>query len=175
MLDSSVNVFLSLVNDPCFILSIMLEFCICNISMYTVYYLQSSVFYYGIVTGWFIFWWPPPPLLNKGPCFACGTTMKHPSDGIAYSGARRNGSYCLPFGSGPVRVTWCPDEDVCISVLSLCKLAVNVLLFQCSLLSTCLLQSDEEVERLRSLFGVMVYSCAVLGPSIYLDTHGLLL
>ncbi|XP_051181542.1 uncharacterized protein [Lolium perenne] len=61
---------------------------------------------------------------DNGPCFACGTTMKHPSDGIAYSGARRNGSYCLPFGSGPVRVTWCPDED-----------------------------SDEEVERLRSLFG----------------------
>ncbi|KAM0927362.1 hypothetical protein ACQ4PT_002832 [Festuca glaucescens] len=61
---------------------------------------------------------------DNGPCLGCGTTMKHPNDGNAYTGGHMNASYSQPFGSGPQIASWCYDED-----------------------------SDEEVERLRFLFG----------------------
>ncbi|KAK1661391.1 hypothetical protein QYE76_049550 [Lolium multiflorum] len=61
---------------------------------------------------------------DNGLCLACGTNMKHPHDGNVYTGGRLNASYSLPFGSGPLIDSPCYDED-----------------------------SDEEVERLRFLFG----------------------
>ncbi|KAM0860722.1 hypothetical protein ACQ4PT_046385 [Festuca glaucescens] len=61
---------------------------------------------------------------DNGPCFGCGITMKHPNDGNAYTGGRMNATYSLPFGNGPLIDSYCYDED-----------------------------SDEEVERLRFLFG----------------------
>jgi hypothetical protein len=93
--------------------------------------------------------------------------MKHPN-GNAYTGGRRNVLYCLPFGSFPVEVPWCYDEDVCISVYFHASYHTTFPLFQCSCLITRLLQSDEEVERLRCLFAVTAYSFAVFAPSLFL-------
>ncbi|CAM0879578.1 unnamed protein product [Alopecurus aequalis] len=61
---------------------------------------------------------------DNGPCLGCGTTMKHPNDGRAYTGGRINATHSLPFSNYPPIDSYCYDED-----------------------------SDEEVERLRFLFG----------------------
>ncbi|CAM0879584.1 unnamed protein product [Alopecurus aequalis] len=64
---------------------------------------------------------------DNGRCIGCGTTMKttikHPSDRSAYTGGQMNASCSRPFGSFPAEATWVYEED-----------------------------SDEEVERLRSMF-----------------------
>jgi hypothetical protein len=102
--------------------------------------------------------------------------MKHPN-GNAYTGGRKNVLYCLPFGSlFPVEVPWCYDEDVCISVYFHASYHTNISIVSMFMsLITRLLQSDEEVQRLRCLFAVTAYSCAVFAPSICsLVTHSLL-
>ncbi|KAM0842635.1 hypothetical protein ACQ4PT_058243 [Festuca glaucescens] len=72
---------------------------------------------------------------DNGPCLGCGTTMKHPNDGNAYTGGHMNASYSRPFGSDPQKASWCYDED-----------------------------SDEEVERLRFLFGDIVVDLLLIHP-----------
>ncbi|CAM0879580.1 unnamed protein product [Alopecurus aequalis] len=64
---------------------------------------------------------------DNGRCIGCGTTMKttlkHPSDRSAYTGGHMNAYCSRPFGSFSAQATWVYEED-----------------------------SDEEVERLRTMF-----------------------